>query len=165
MTLFLPFDGNPGFNQLNSDAKIKAFFKEVFPTASRHMTDLIDDFHKNPTSSLATIKCLPWQLDGKVLLMGDAEHAVVPFYGQGMNCSMEDVVVLDKHIDRHKGDWDVILKAYESERKKDADAIADLAIDNFYEMRDHVDDKNFIEKRKLEMQMEQEFPEYYSINE
>ena len=162
VTLFLPFDGNPGFNQLNSDAKIKAIFKETFPTASRHMPELIDDFHNNPTSSLATIKCLPWQLDGKVLLMGDAAHAVVPFYGQGMNCSMEDVVVLDKHIDRHKGDWDVILKAYESERKKDADAIADLAVENYFEMRDHVDDPAFILKRQLEMLLEKKYPEYSS---
>ena len=162
LTLFLAFDGNPGFNQLDSDAKIKAFFTEVFPTAKRHMPDLISDFHDNPTSSLATIKCLPWQLDGKVLLMGDAAHAVVPFYGQGMNCSMEDVVVLDKYIDKHEGNWDVILKAYESERKKDADAIADLAVENYFEMRDHVDDPAFILKRQLEMLLEKKYPEYSS---
>jgi kynurenine 3-monooxygenase len=162
VTLFLPFDGNPGFNQLNSDHKIKAFFKEVFPTANAHMPDLIADFHDNPTSSLATIKCLPWQLDGKVLLIGDAAHAVVPFYGQGMNCSMEDVVVLDKHIDKHEGNWDAILKSYESERKKDADAIGDLAVENYFEMRDHVDDPAFKLKRELEMHLEKKYPEYSS---
>jgi kynurenine 3-monooxygenase len=162
VTLFLAFDGKPGFNQLNTDPKIKSFFADVFPSANKHMPDLIADFHDNPTSSLATIKCLPWQLNGRVLLLGDAAHAVVPFYGQGMNCSMEDVVVLDKYIEQHEGDWDAILKGYEKERKKDADAIGDLAVENYYEMRDHVDDPAFKLKRQLEMQLEKKHPEYSS---
>ena len=95
--------------------------------------------------------------------MGDAAHAIVPFYGQGMNASFEDVVVFDSILDNHNGDWDATFKAYEKARKKDTDAIADLAIDNYYEMRDHVANPIFKEKRKLEMDLEKTFPdEYYS---
>ena len=162
VTLFFPFDGDPGFNQLDSDARIEAFFQEVFPSAKQHMPDLINDFHDNPTSSLGTVRCYPWQYGGKLLLMGDAAHAVVPFYGQGMNCAMEDVYVLDELIDIHGGDWDAILNGYQQTRKKDADAIADLAIANYYEMRDHVDNINFKKKRQLEMLLESTYPEYSS---
>ncbi|MBK8623955.1 MAG: FAD-dependent monooxygenase [Saprospiraceae bacterium] len=99
------------------------------------MPDLIEDFYENPTSSLCTIKCFPWQVDGKVALMGDAAHAVVPFYGQGMNASFEDCVVLDACMDQYPGDWNHILSAYETARKVNGDAIGDLAVDNFYEMK------------------------------
>ncbi len=157
VTLFLAFDGNPGFNQLDSDDKITAFFNEVFPTATAHMPDLINDFHSNPTSALGTIKCYPWQVNGNMLLMGDAAHAIVPFYGQGMNCSLEDVYVLDQFIDEFNGDWDKVLNAYQENRKKDGDAIADLAIDNYFEMRDHVDNPAFKLKREAEMILERNY--------
>ena len=94
--------------------------------------------------------------------MGDAAHAIVPFYGQGMNASLEDVRVFDNLIEDLGTDWDRIFSIFQDERKENADAIADLAIDNFYEMRDHVDDEDFKRKRKIEMQLEQEFPKYYS---
>lgn len=154
VTLFLGFDGDPGFNQLDSDEKILGFFNKVFPTAVEHMPNLIKDFHDNPTSSLGTIRCYPWQLNGNVLLMGDAAHAIVPFYGQGMNCSLEDVYVLDQVHQRNDGDWKKILPEYQQVRKKDADAIADLAIANYFEMRDHVDNEAFRKKRALEVQLE-----------
>ena len=93
--------------------------------------------------------------------MGDAAHAIVPFYGQGMNASFEDVVVLNEVLDQHEGDWEKVFKAYEKTRKKDTDAIADLAIDNYYEMRDHVANPIFKEKRKLEMDLEKTFPQQY----
>ena len=157
VTLFLGFDGEPGFNQLDSDNKIRHFFEEKFPTATEHMPNLIEDFHDNPTSALGTIKCYPWQVNGNMLLMGDAAHAIVPFYGQGMNCSLEDVYVLDQFIDQYDGEWVKILQAYQQDRKKDADAIADLAIDNYYEMRDHVDNKAFKLKREAEMFLERDF--------
>ena len=162
VTLFLPFDGNPGFNQLDTDDKINDFFRKTFPTALEHMPDLIEDFHDNPTSSLGTIKCLPWQHNGRVLLMGDAAHAVVPFYGQGMNCSMEDVVELDKMLDQHGSKWPEVLSVYQASRKADADAIADMAEENYFEMRDHVDNADFILKRKLEMKLEATFDDYSS---
>lgn len=162
VTLFFPFDGNPGFNQLDSDDKILNFFREVFPSALEHMPHLIEDFHSNPTSSLGTVRCYPWQYNNRVLLMGDAAHAVVPFYGQGMNCAMEDVYVLDQLIEQFHGEWNKVLPEYQAARKKDTDAIADLALENYYEMRDHVDNPEFIMKRKLEMQLESRFDEYSS---
>jgi len=94
--------------------------------------------------------------------MGDASHAIVPFYGQGMNASLEDVRIFDETVEEIGLDWESVFKIFQEKRKANADAIADLAIDNFYEMRDHVDDENFMRKRKIEMQLEQQFPDYYS---
>lgn len=105
VTLFLPFEGDYSFEKLKSDEEIESFFKTWFPTAYQHMPDLLQDFRDNPASSLCTVKCFPWQVGGKVALMGDAAHAVVPFYGQGMNASFEDCVVLDECMDKYPGDW------------------------------------------------------------
>lgn len=162
VTLFLPFDAKPGFNQLKDDQSVQEFFSKVFPSAYEHMDTLLHDFKTNPTGILGTIKCYPWHAYGKVLLMGDAAHAIVPFYGQGMNCALEDVVVLDEIIDEHDGDWPKIFSTYQAERKKDTDAIADLAAENYYEMRDHVDNADFILKRKIEMLLEEKYPSYSS---
>ncbi|MBC7884737.1 MAG: FAD-dependent monooxygenase [Saprospiraceae bacterium] len=162
VTLFLPFEGEFSFSRLSTDEEILTFFNKHFPTAMVLMPELLDDFRSNPTSALCTIKCMPWQIDGKFLLMGDAAHAVVPFYGQGMNASFEDVVVLDRLIDEYTGDWSVILSEYQRIRKPDTDAIADLAIENQYEMRDATSDPVFLLKRKIELQLEQNYPEYYS---
>ncbi|WP_299552716.1 NAD(P)/FAD-dependent oxidoreductase [Seonamhaeicola sp.] len=163
VTLFLSYDeGDYNFNNLNTDEKVLEFFKKEFPDALAQMPNLLDDFNNNPTSPLGTVKCSPWHYKGNTLLMGDAAHAIVPFYGQGMNASFEDVVEFDKVLDKHLNDWETIFKVYESSRKKDTDAIADLAIDNFYEMRDHVANSIFQEKRKLEMALEQAFPGDYA---
>ena len=163
VTLFLSFDdGAYNFNNLDSPEKVTEFFKNEFPDALELMPNLVDDFFENPTSALGTVKCSPWHYKGNTLLMGDAAHAIVPFYGQGMNASFEDVVVFDQILDEHKGNWEATLKAYEQSRKKDTDAIADLAIDNFFEMKDHVASEIFQEKRKLEMALEENFPEEYS---
>ena len=126
------------------------------------MPQLLEDFRSNPTSSLGTIKCYPWQVNGKFLLMGDAAHAVVPFYGQGMNASFEDVVVLDQLIDEYDGDWSKVLLAYQQKRKKDTDAIADLAVENEVEMRSATADPVFLMKRKIELYLEQNYPDYFS---
>ncbi len=161
VTLFLPFEGENSFEKLQNSEDVLRFFKKNFSDALEVMPNLEEDFFTNPTSSLGTIKCHLWQTYGKTLLIGDAAHAIVPFYGQGMNASFEDVVVLDKVLDS-ESTWESAFKAYQQLRKKDTDAIADLAIDNFYEMRDHVANETFIKKRQLEMQLEQQFPEYYS---
>ncbi|MDX1407214.1 MAG: NAD(P)/FAD-dependent oxidoreductase [Saprospiraceae bacterium] len=161
VTLFLAFDGEPGFNQLTAGANVRAFFNDVFPTAAAHMPGLVEEFFDNPTGILGTIKCYPWRA-GKALLMGDAAHAIVPFYGQGMNCALEDVWYLDQLLDQHGEDWDTVLDAYQAGRKQDTDAIADLALENYYEMRDHVDNPDFRLKRQLEMQLEATYPEYSS---
>jgi kynurenine 3-monooxygenase len=163
VTLFLSHDeGEYNFNNLTTPEIVTEFFQKEFPDALELMPNLIEDFFENPTSALGTVKCSPWHYKGNTLLMGDAAHAVVPFYGQGMNASFEDVVELDLILDKYEGDWEGVFKAYEKTRKKDTDAIADLAIDNFFEMRDHVANPIFQEKRKLEMNLEQHFPDDYS---
>lgn len=162
VTLFMPFEGEKSFNNLQKDDEILSFFEEQFPTAYAQMPDLLADFRSNPSSSLGTIKCYPWQVNGKFLLMGDAAHAVVPFYGQGMNASFEDVVVLDGLMDEYGDNWPEILSRYQVVRKVDTDAIADLAQDNFYEMRDGTADPVFLLKRKLELHLEQTNPNYFS---
>ncbi|WP_136479972.1 FAD-dependent oxidoreductase [Cognatitamlana onchidii] len=163
VTLFLSFDeGNYNFNNLKSEDAVLEFFQKEFPDALALMPNLIDDFFNNPTSPLGTIKCNPWHYKGNTLLMGDAAHAIVPFYGQGMNASFEDVVEFDKVLDQNLGNWEATFKTYEATRKKDTNAIADLAIDNFHEMKDHVANPIFIEKRKLEMALENQFPTKYA---
>ncbi|MCH7524941.1 MAG: FAD-dependent monooxygenase, partial [Bacteroidetes bacterium] len=170
VTLFLNHDeGNYNFNNLTNPKIVTEFFQKEFPDALELMPNLIEDFFENPTSALGTVKCSPWHYKGNTLLMGDAAHAVVPFYGQGMNASFEDVVVFDQILDQYGGnlsadktDWETVFREYEKTRKKDTDAIADLAIDNFFEMRDHIANPIFQEKRKLEMNLEQHFPDEYS---
>ncbi|MDC9722172.1 MAG: NAD(P)/FAD-dependent oxidoreductase [Urechidicola sp.] len=162
VTLFLPHNNSVySFSELNTDEKVSNFFQKQFPDALELMPNLIDEFQNNPVGNLGTIKCSPWSYKGKTLLIGDAAHAVVPFYGQGMNASFEDVFVLDKFIDRHEGDWSKIFDEYEKERKRDADAIGDLAVENFYEMRDHVSNPIFKKKREIEIEFEKRFS-YYS---
>lgn len=162
VTLFLPFEGPKSFKSLDSPEKIMDFFREEFSDAVPHMPDLVEDFKNNPASTLGTIKCYPWQTYGKTLLMGDAAHAIVPFYGQGMNASFEDVVVLDQMLDAHGDDWEAVFQNFQQHRKPDADAIADLAIDNFEEMKAHVANPLFNLKHEIELKMEKEIPGFSS---
>lgn len=163
VTLFLSYDeGTYNFNNLTTKERVLEFFNIYFKDALKIMPNLIDDFFKNPTSSLGTVKCTPWHYKGNTLLMGDAAHAIVPFYGQGMNACFEDVVEFNTVLNTHEGDWETVFKTYEVKRKKDTDAIAELAIDNFYEMKGHVNQAVFREKRHLEMALEKQFPDEYS---
>jgi kynurenine 3-monooxygenase len=162
VTMFHPYGSDIGFNALDTDKKVKHFFEKYFPNLIEYMPDYINEYNQNPVGTLGTIKCYPWQAYGKTLIMGDASHAIVPFYGQGMNASFEDVRVFDDMMESFGDDWATIFEKFQDARVNNANAIADLAIDNFYEMRDKVDDKNFMLKRKLEMQLEQAYPEYYS---
>lgn len=162
LTMFHPFDTEIGFNALTTPTKVQGFFEEYFPTLLPYIPHYQEEFFENPVGTLGTIKCYPWQAYGKVLLMGDASHAIVPFYGQGMNASLEDVRIFDETLEEFGTDWEKVFTVFQDKRKSNADAIADLAIDNFYEMRDHVDDEDFMRKRKIEMQLEQQFPDYYS---
>ena len=163
-TLFLAHNGNgeAGFDQLVDDAALLKFFEREFPDAVRLMPSLVEDFFANPTGSLGTIKCWPWNVGGRSLLLGDAAHAIVPFYGQGMNCAFEDVRVLDSLIEKHGADWESIYKEYGALRKINTDAIADLAVGNFYEMRDATADPVFQRKRELETLLEQNYTDYFS---
>lgn len=162
MTLFTDFKGENGFDRLQTKEFVLEYFEKFFPDAKEKMPNLEDDFFVNPTGSLGTIKCFPWQYNGKFLLMGDAAHAVVPFYGQGMNCSFEDAVVFDDCIEEYGNDWNRVLEIFQDRRKINADAIGDLAVYNYIEMRDLVADPIFIKKRKLETKLEQFFPDYFS---
>ena len=163
VTLFLSYnEGEYNFNNLTTEERVLEFFRKEFPDALALMPNLVEDFFENPTAPLGTVKCSPWHYKGNTLLMGDAAHAIVPFYGQGMNASFEDVVVFDNVLDQYEGNWETVFREYEKTRKIDTDAIADLAIDNFHEMKDHVANPIFQEKRKLEMALEKEFPDEYS---
>ena len=162
VTLFAPFaDSDYCFDNLTTRDKVEAYFSSEFPDALQLMPDLVDQFFHNPTSPLGTIKCCPWSAYGKTLLMGDAAHAIVPFYGQGMNSSFEDVAVFDRILDQGYPDWDTVLREYEAARRIDTNAIADLAVDNFHEMKAHTANPLFQEKRRLEIQFETEFPHRY----
>jgi kynurenine 3-monooxygenase len=151
-----------GFDQLAGEHEVREFFVREFPDAIPLMPTLVQDFFHNPTGNLGTVKCFPWSLDGKALLLGDSAHAVVPFYGQGMNCAFEDVRVLDGLIESHGADWTTVYREYGRLRKPNTDAIADMAEENFYEMRDAVADPVFLRKRELETKLEQTFPDYFS---
>lgn len=163
-TLFLAHDGNgeAGFDQLVEEAAVLNFFESEFPDALPLMPTLVEDFFANPTGSLGTIKCWPWNIGGRSLLLGDAAHAIVPFYGQGMNCAFEDIRVLDSLIEKYGADWKTIYDEYGTLRKVNTDAIADLAEGNFYEMRDATADPVFQRKRELETLLEQTYTDYFS---
>ncbi|WP_299387219.1 NAD(P)/FAD-dependent oxidoreductase [uncultured Lacinutrix sp.] len=162
VTLFLSYEkGKYNFKNLTTEETINEFFVTQFPDALALIPNIADEFFNNPTGALGTVKCSPWHYKNKNVLLGDSAHAIVPFYGQGMNASFEDVTVFDAILDKHEGDWETIFKVYEKTRKADTDAIADLAIDNYYEMRDHVANPIFKEKRTIEMALEKEFPNDY----
>ena len=149
-TLFFQMEGKVSFDTIKTEEEVMAFFKQEFPDAVSLMPTLIEDWMNNPTSSLVTVKCKPWVWDEKIALIGDAAHAIVPFYGQGMNCGFEDCVVLNELMDKHGDINGACLKEYEALRKPDGDAIADLAIANFIEMRDKTADKTFLLQKKIE---------------
>ena len=166
-TLFMPFEGEKSFAKLKTKEDVKKFFEEEFASAVPLMPTLLDDFFNNPTSSLVTVKCFPWTFDHKIALIGDAAHAIVPFYGQGMNCGFEDCVVLNELIDKHGEDWTAILDEYQALRKPDGDAIADMAEANFIEMRDKTADKTFLLQKKIEARFAEKYPDkwipFYSM--
>ena len=162
VTLFLAYEGGTyNFNNLDSAGKVQNFFSKEFPDTLELMPDLTTEFFKNPTAPLGTIKCFPWQYQGKSLILGDAAHAIVPFYGLGMNASFEDVFEFDAALEAHKGNWEATFISFQQKRKKDTDGIADLAIDNFHEMKDHVANPVFQQKRTLEMALETALPKTY----
>jgi kynurenine 3-monooxygenase len=157
-TLFFPFEGKPSFQKLITPEKVQTFFESTFPDATKLMPTLVEDFRDNPTSSLVTVRCYPW-FKNHTLLIGDAAHGIVPFFGQGMNCGFEDCRVLNELLDSHHDDWDGILPIFQRLRKPNSDAIAQLALDNFVEMRDLVGDPDFLLQKKIEAKLHELFPE------
>ncbi len=159
-TLFFPFDGVLSFNSLQSDEAIHRFFEENFPDAKILMPELISDFKTNATSSLVTMRCYPW-VRNKTLLIGDAAHAIVPFYGQGMNSGFEDCRILNQLLNQHHDNWETGILDFQEARKTDTDAIAQLALDNFIEMRDLVADAEFLLRKKIEAKLHELYPKQW----
>ena len=162
-TFFFPLKGEPSFESIATEEKAYWFFTQQFPDAVALMPEFLGDYFSNPTGSMVTVKCTPWHVAGKALLLGDAAHAIVPFFGQGMNCAFEDCTYLDECIavQQEKSDsmdWEMVFGKFHEQRKANADAIADMALENFIEMRDLVADPKFQMKKNLEHILEGKYP-------
>lgn len=158
-TLFFPYDGDHSFNSLDSEQKVYDFFKSVFPDTLDLIPNLVEEYFANPTASLSIMRCDPWTVEDKVLLIGDAAHATVPFYGQGMNAGFEGCFVLDKLMDKHKENWLECFNEYSKVRKPDGDGVQDLSMHNFIVMRDKTADSNFLLQKKIELYFSKKHPE------
>ncbi len=164
-TLFLAYDevlsGENSFEYLTDKDKVQKFFETNFADAINLMPELLNDFFANPIGSLITIKCYPWVVDDKLAMLGDSAHAIVPFFGQGMNAAFEDCSYLNECIDKYPGDWNRIFSEYQVLRKVNTDAIADLAQENFIEMRDLVSEPGFQLKKKIEAMLYKKYPDTF----
>lgn len=165
-TFFFPHKGEESFESLNAPGRVTSFFTQHFPDVVKLIPDLTKEFFENPTGSMVTVKGDAWHVEGKALLLGDAAHAIVPFFGQGMNCAFEDCSHLHRFVQRQmsygrrpeKVDWNEVFTEFEKSRMKDTNAIADLAVENFVEMRDFVAQPKFQLKKKVERLLEDQYP-------
>ncbi len=160
-TLFMPFEGENSFAALTDREEVETFFAKNFPDSIEVIPELANDFFKNPTSTLVTMKCFPWTFEDKVALIGDACHAIVPFYGQGMNAGFEDISVLNEMIEKFGDDWKMIFSEYENSRKPNADAIAELSYRNLMEMSTKTADDKFHLQKKIEKHFSHKYPEHW----
>jgi len=158
-TLFMPFEGENSFEQLKDKESLINFFAEYFPDTAAVIPDLVEDFFKNPTSYLVMMKCYPWTFEDKVALIGDASHAIVPFYGQGMNAGFEDITILSEMMTKYGDDWKTIFSEYQKSRKPNADAIAELSLRNFIEMSTKTADEKFLLQKKIEKWFSDKHPD------
>lgn len=158
-TLFMPFEGAVSFEKIKTEAEAEQFFSTYFPDIKLDISNLTRDFFKNPTSAMVTMKCYPWTYWDKVALVGDSAHAIVPFYGQGMNAGFEDIFVLDALIEKHIDDWELIFKEYQKSRKPNTDAIAELSYRNFVEMSSKTANPDFLLRKKIEKNFAEKYPE------
>lgn len=158
-TLFMPFEGKVSFKSIKTKSEAKIFFKTYFPTVQNDIDNLAEDFFKNPTSAMVTMKCYPWSYWDKVALVGDSAHAVVPFYGQGMNAGFEDIYVLNQIIAKYGDDWERIFEEYQKDRKPNADAIAELSYRNFMEMSSKTADPKFLLQKQIEKHFAAKHPD------
>ena len=158
-TLFMPHEGANSFEDLKDKEALVAFFANHFPDTKEVIPNLVEDFFKNPTSYLVTMKCYPWTFEDKVALIGDACHAIVPFYGHGMNAGFEDITILSEIMEKHGDDWETIFKEYEQSRKPNADAIAELSYRNFMEMSSKTADEKFLLQKKIEKHFSEKHPD------
>jgi len=160
-TLFWPFEGPNGFSALTTEAEILTYFRAQFPDLVELIPTLAADFLQNSTGSLVTIRCQPWHVLDRVVLLGDACHAVVPFLGQGMNAAFEDCTVLNQCLAEQGSDLRRAFERYETLRKENLDTLADLCIENFLEMRDRVGSRFFVLRKKLAILLHRLFPRWY----
>lgn len=158
-TLFMPFEGEVSFENVTTKKEAEEFFKTHFPNVQKEIENLTTDFFANPTSALVTMKCYPWTYWDKVALVGDAAHAVVPFYGQGMNAGFEDIYFLDQLMGQYGDDWETIFSTYQEQRKPNADAIAELSYRNFMEMSSKTADPGFLVQKKIEKWFTEKHPD------
>jgi len=157
-TLFFPMIGKTSFETVKTEKDIFDLFQSQFPDAIKLIPNLVEDFQKNPTGDLASVYCKPWHLGDKALLIGDAAHAVAPFFGQGMNASFQDCSTLAKLMGQNENDWNTIFNAFSSTQVENGHAIADMALENYLEMRDHVNDPEYKKRRNMELKLERMFP-------
>lgn len=162
-TLFWPLEGPHGFDSLKTREDVERYFQRWFPDAVPLIPDLVDAYLASPPSSLVTIRCYPWAHKDRIALIGDAAHAVVPFYGQGMNCAFEDCAVLIEKVRESAPDWGRVLQDYQVARKENADALAELAIHNFLVMRDKVTSPLFLWRKKIEKRLDRMFPSFLPV--
>jgi kynurenine 3-monooxygenase len=158
LTLFIPIEGEHSFAALDSDEKVYAFFDKQFPDATPLIKEGFRSWHENPEGVLGTVRCKRWHDGGKVLLIGDAAHAVVPFHGQGMNLAFEDCVVFDQVLENKAADWETVFEVFQNEQIDNANAIADMALENYVEMRDTVRDPKHLLRHDLAFALEQRLP-------
>lgn len=157
-TLFMPHEGDQfAFDKLTSKEAVNDFFQTIFPDFYKMMPNIADAWEDHPLSNLAIIRCYPWAY-GKVALMGDAAHATVPFYGQGMNAGFEDCTVMNRLMQKHNENWEAVFEEYSVERKPDGDALQDLSLDNYFVMRDFVADPAFLLRKKIEAKFSELYP-------
>jgi kynurenine 3-monooxygenase len=160
-TLFMPFEGENSFASLPDIKSVEAFFEKNLPDTIDVIPKLAEDFFKNPTSTLVTMKCYPWTYSDKIALIGDACHAIVPFYGQGMNAGFEDITVLSELMEKYGDDWKTIFSEYQISRKPNTDAIAELSYRNFMEMSSRTADEKFLLQKKIEKHFSEKYPEQW----
>jgi kynurenine 3-monooxygenase len=160
-TLFLPFEGEVSFEKIRTKEEATAFFTRYFPNVMQDIENLTQDFFQNPTSAMVTMKCYPWTYWDKVALVGDSAHAVVPFFGQGMNAGFEDIFVLSRIMKQYGDDWERIFQTFQKERKPNADAIAELSYRNFMEMSSKTADPKFLLQKKIEKWFSEKYPELW----
>lgn len=160
-TLFFPFEGELSFASLKTEDQVRSFLTEQFPDLVKLSPNVVQEYMANPNGALVTVKCFPWVYSDKLALLGDAAHAIVPFFGQGMNAGFEDCFEFGNLMDKHGDDWTALLDEFQHIRKANGDAIADMAVENFFEMRDKVADPKFLLRKKIEAKLNKLYPENY----
>ena len=160
-SLFLAYEGQTGFEKLKNEITVRSFFKKFFPDAYDEMPNLVDEFFNHPTGNMSTIKCTPWYYEDHCLLVGDAAHGLVPFFGQGMNSAFEDCRVFNKVLNHYDDDWACALPAFYQARKANTDAVAQMSMDNFHEIQIDICDETFNLKKQLEIILMRRYPDRY----